>query len=131
MNAPTTVPLEYAVKAETKEGNVFILRRGFPSEEAAGDHPVTLALWKRVWIEPVGPMLPTRQTPVLPPTPWDWITSGTPSGNGHFHAYLVDGNGRKIAAIWGKDGEKALIANHIIALINAHAQGAINAKDSD
>ena len=45
--------MEYAVKAETKEGDVIILRRGFPSRSGAEDHPVRLSLWKRVWVERV------------------------------------------------------------------------------
>jgi hypothetical protein len=45
--------MEYAVKAETKEGDVIILRRGFPSRSDAEDHPVRLSLWKRVWVERV------------------------------------------------------------------------------
>src|SRR5688572_26181639 len=32
-------------------GNPLVLRRGFPSREAAEDHPVKLALWARVWVE--------------------------------------------------------------------------------
>lgn len=54
----------------------------------------------------------------LPPKPWDWIASGAPSANGQFHAYLVDATGRKIAAIWGKAGEKELIADHILQSVN-------------
>ncbi len=42
---------EYAVKAETKEGNVLTLRRGFVSYDAAEDHPVQMKLWTRVWVE--------------------------------------------------------------------------------
>jgi len=56
--------IEYAVKAETKEGNVLTLRRGFTSQEAAEDHPVQIKLWKRVWVEPVG-NAPTK--PKAPP----------------------------------------------------------------
>jgi hypothetical protein len=32
--------MEYAVKAETNEGNVVILRRGFASTEDAEDHRI-------------------------------------------------------------------------------------------
>ena len=42
---------EYAVKAETFEGVVVILQRGFESRFEAEDHRVTMAKWKRVWIE--------------------------------------------------------------------------------
>jgi hypothetical protein len=43
--------MEYAVKAETKEGDVITLRRGFPSRSDAEDYPVRLSLWRRVWVE--------------------------------------------------------------------------------
>ena len=50
---------EYAVMAETHEGNVFLLRRGFLSMQAAEDYSVRLSLWKRVWIESyVRPIVP-------------------------------------------------------------------------
>ena len=110
---------EFAVKAETREGNTMTLRRGFRSREAAEDHPVTLSLWKRVWVtEDVGsaPALVSEAT--LPPLPWDWIAAGHVSNNNTFHAYLVDATGRKIAAIWGKEGEKSLIADHILKCVN-------------
>lgn len=55
----------------------------------------------------------------LPPFPWDWVASGTPSGNGLFNAYLVDANGRKIGAIWGKGAEKEAIADFILEACNA------------
>jgi hypothetical protein len=42
---------EYAVKAETPDGIVVILRRGFASVNEAEDHRVTMSQWKRVWIE--------------------------------------------------------------------------------
>jgi hypothetical protein len=45
---------EYAVKAESPEGIVVILRRGFTSKSEAEDHRVTMAQWKRVWIERIG-----------------------------------------------------------------------------
>ena len=43
--------MEYAVKAETKEGDVITLRRGFPSRSDAEDFPVRLSRWRRVWVE--------------------------------------------------------------------------------
>ena len=45
--------MEYAVKAETNEGNVVILRRGFASTEDAEDHRVKLSQWRRVWVEQI------------------------------------------------------------------------------
>jgi hypothetical protein len=47
--------MEYAVKAETRDGEITILRRGFVSYEDAEDHPVKMSDWKRVWIEEVAP----------------------------------------------------------------------------
>jgi hypothetical protein len=45
--------MEYAARAETKEGDVVTLKRGFPSLADAEDYPVRLYLWRRVWAEPV------------------------------------------------------------------------------
>lgn len=92
------------------------LRGGFVSRDAAEAHPVRLALWKRVWIEEAEEKPQPRTT--LPPLPWDWISAERPSRNGTFNAYLVDATGRKIAAIWGTGAEKALIADHILKLVN-------------
>lgn len=54
----------------------------------------------------------------LPPRPWNWVTADSPSGNGAFHIYLTDANGRKIAALWGKGDEKQAMAEHIVAMAN-------------
>lgn len=40
------------------------------------------------------------------PGPYAWETSGKPGGNGDFNVYVIDADGRKIAAVWGKRGEK-------------------------
>lgn len=45
--------MEYAVRVETKEGDVVTLKRGFPSRSDAEDYPVRLSQWQRVWIERV------------------------------------------------------------------------------
>jgi hypothetical protein len=45
--------MEYAVKAETHEGEIMIVRRGFASQEDAADHPIQMSRWKRVWVEPI------------------------------------------------------------------------------
>lgn len=102
--------------AETHEGNTFRLRGGFATRDAAEDHPVKMKLWKRIWVEelPQAKCEPAK----LPPKPWDWVTSGGVSANGKFHAYLTDATGRKIAAIWGREGEKELIADHILDAVN-------------
>jgi len=59
----------------------------------------------------------------LPPFPWEWCASETPSANGAHHIYLVDSTGRKIAALWGKGPEKEAMARLIVEVINgvAHA----------
>jgi hypothetical protein len=46
---------------------------------------------------------------------------GSASASGGGHIYLVDRDGRKIAAIWGKAEEKAATADLIIAAVNAKA----------
>jgi hypothetical protein len=52
--------MEYVVRAETKEGDVVTLKRGFQSRSDAEDYPIHLHLWRRVWVEPVEP---PRSTP--------------------------------------------------------------------
>lgn len=54
--------MEYAVRAETKEGDVVTLQRGFPSLSEAEDYPVRLYLWRRVWVEPAATSV--RQQPL-------------------------------------------------------------------
>ncbi len=53
--------MEYAVKAETKEGDVITLRRGFQTRADAEDFPIRLSRWRRVWVErqlsePISPL---------------------------------------------------------------------------
>ena len=45
--------MEYAVMVETHEGKTMTLRHGFSSQDDAEDHPVQMALWRRVWVAPV------------------------------------------------------------------------------
>ena len=45
------------------------------------------------------------------PGPWSWAPSGKPGGSGDFNIYITDAGGRKIAAVWGKRGEKQATAN--------------------
>lgn len=49
------------------------------------------------------------------PGPWNWVASDSPSANGGFHVYVVDANGRKIAAVWGKTDEKTATAHQMAA----------------
>jgi hypothetical protein len=50
--------MEYAVKAETKDGEVVTLKRGFATQSDAEDYPIHMSLWRRVWVEPVEPLAP-------------------------------------------------------------------------
>ena len=52
------------------------------------------------------------------PLPWLIQWSRHPSGNGWGHVYLIDANGRKIAAIWGKPEEKIETAQLILDRVN-------------
>lgn len=94
-----------------------MLHGGFASREDAEDHPVRLASWKRIWIDTVE--RPISRLPSIPPLPWSYESSAAQSNNGSFHLYLVDADGRKIAAIWGKGDEKRLTAEHILKVVNA------------
>lgn len=54
------------------------------------------------------------------PLPWDWEwVSANASGGGHI--YLIDANGRKIGAIWGKAEEKKATADVILRAVNGGA----------
>ena len=93
---------EYAVMAETHEGNVFLLRRGFLSMQAAEDHPVRLSLWKRVWIEPyVRPIVPAPS--LTAPTPW------TVERYGNKFTYLRDADNMRVASLHGVVGRREAI----------------------
>ena len=83
---------EYAVMAETRAGNIHTLRRGFPTRDAAEDHPVKLASWKRVWVEPVKRQAKHITTP--PTLPWvmEWNLNFT---------YVRDADGHRILSLWG------------------------------
>jgi hypothetical protein len=47
--------MEYAVKGETRDGRITIVKRGFASQEEAEDYPIRLSRWRRVWVEEVRP----------------------------------------------------------------------------
>lgn len=53
----------------------------------------------------------------MAPRPWRCQTVGA-NASGGFHLYLVDANGRKIAALWGGADEKAANGEAICDLIN-------------
>ena len=52
------------------------------------------------------------------PRPWSAAVSATTDNSDQFHLYLVDANGRKIAAIWGKGDEKRATAELILTAVN-------------
>lgn len=61
----------------------------------------------------------------LPPGPWSWEDNGLAGRPlGHGHVYLLDRNGRKIAAIWGRPEEKIAIADFIVEARDAAVPGA-------
>lgn len=68
-------------------------------------------------------LLPAERTDAqliesLPPRPWDWTwVAGGPNGGGH--VYLTDATGKKIGAIWGREADRAAIAEFIARKINA------------
>jgi hypothetical protein len=47
--------------------------------------------------------------------PYEWTVSGKLGSNGEFNAYVIDKDGRKIAAVWGKRDEKAATAHLLSA----------------
>lgn len=49
------------------------------------------------------------------PAPWSYAKSGSMGGSGDFNLYITDKDGRKIAAVWGKRGEKERTAALMIA----------------
>ena len=51
------------------------------------------------------------------PLPWDWEWRPTMFGPGHL--YIVDANGRRIAAVWGQHPEKEATAKLIIESVNS------------
>lgn len=72
------------------------------------------------------------------PGPYQAEMSGKAGSNGDFNMYLVDKNGRKIAAVWGKRGEKEatgrlLMACHdMLSVLKAmDAQGGHGIREHD
>lgn len=99
--------MEFAIKGETKDGGILMLRRGFPTRDAAEDHPIQMSLWKRVWVEEIEPVPVPIETP--PPFPWtvQWI--------GVF-AYVLDADGRRIASLLGSQKRREHVAEIICGL---------------
>lgn len=49
------------------------------------------------------------------PLPYTCEPSGKPGSNGDFNLYICDASGRKIAAVWGRRGEKEATASLFLA----------------
>lgn len=62
---------------------------------------------------------PENTTAGAAPAPYRVETSRTASHNGLPHVYIVDANGRKIAAVWGKAQERFHTAELLVAAANA------------
>ena len=105
---------EFAVMGESAAtGKVHVLRRGFPSAEAAEDHPVRMKDFRRVWVQPIDPKPEPVTSP--PPLPFSIIWSN----NGH--AYLTDAEGRKIASLLGTQARREHTAEIILDRCNGGA----------
>jgi hypothetical protein len=83
---------EYAVMAETHEGNILTLRRGFPSLEAAESHPIKLSLWKFVWVER---LVALPAPAIMARLPWSVERCG------NSFTYIRDADGRRVASLHG------------------------------
>ena len=64
-----------------------------------------------------GADMPASTSITFAPAPWAWESSKIPGGRGgnNFNLYITDANGRKIAAVWGKPGEKEVTCKLIVA----------------
>ncbi len=98
----------YEVRAETKEGEVLVLRR-FGTRAEAEDHPVTMAFWKRVWVQPAEPE-PLRDTNP-PPLPWRLQWRG-------IRGYVVDTNGKPVVSLLGTLERQEHAAKLICTAVN-------------
>lgn len=100
---------EFAVRAETKTGDVFTLERHFKSQADAEGYKVRGAKYRRVWIEKVPPVQVEVRTKPEPspddPPPYPW----TVQWRGNF-AYIVDADGKKIASLLGSKKRKEYVA---------------------
>ena len=91
----------YQVMGESPSGKTLTLRRGFASEDDALDHPVRLALWKRVWVESTPPSEPPDNSP--PPFPWSVRWAGS-------LAYMVGADGKVFATLLGTHTRREQVA---------------------
>jgi hypothetical protein len=103
--------MPFNVHAEDHDGDTHVLRHGFPTREAAEDHPVKLSLWRRVWVEEAPPG-PPRDT-AFPPMPWlvEWLNGMT---------YVRDAKGKRFAILIGTVEKREKVAALLERLITPH-----------
>jgi hypothetical protein len=111
--------MTWAVKGETHDGYILTIRKGFDTQEAAEDHPVTLSKWRCIWVERWVPAPPKKRVnvkePTLPPFPWRLVLEAHPST---VRVVVADATGKKIAVIAGSANVRRLIADFIIDACN-------------
>ena len=98
----------FEVRAECLEGGILVLRR-FATREEAEDHPVTMAYWKRVWVQEADPA-PVRDT-ISPPLPW------RPEWRGK-RGYILDANGKALISLLGTPERQEHAAKLICSAVN-------------
>ncbi len=103
---------EYAVKVETKKGEIVILQRGFKTRSDAEDMTVRRSDWRRVWVDlvPAGDDFEAR-------LPWhiEW-------GQGKRATYLMDASGNRLASVMGSAGTKENFANALADLMSGYSK---------
>ena len=97
---------EFAVRAESRDGIIIMLRRNFATREDAESYPVRLSGWKRVWVEPVE-LPPAKPDDGPPPLPWSICWKGQ-------YTYIIDANGKKIGVVLGTLTQRKHIEEMIV-----------------
>ncbi len=97
----------FQVMGESHSGKTLTLRKGFASEGDALDHPVRLALWKRIWIEMSPPLEQPDNSP--PPFPWSVRWAGS-------LAYMVGADGKVFATLLGTRARREHVAATLCGL---------------
>lgn len=101
---------EYAVKVETKKGEIIVLQRGFKTRSDAEDMTVRHSEWKRVWVDRM-----LAENGIEARLPWrvEW-------GQGKRATYLMDANGNRLASIMGSAETKENFANALADLMSSY-----------
>lgn len=103
---------EYAVKVETKKGEIVVLQRGFKTRSDAEDMTVRHSEWKRVWVDRllVGDGVEAK-------LPWrvEW-------GQGKRATYVLDANGNRLASVMGSAETKENFANALADLMSGYSK---------